>query len=160
MVRRTGLSRSTIGRIWRRFDLKPHRAEGFAISTVPLFVEKVVEVVGLYHTLPERAVVLCVDEKNRMQALDRSPPVLPMMPGTPERASHDYVRHGATSRGHLPLAGESPRSTSPAALSSASCTAATAQPRSPASSPASTGRYPRGWTSTWPATTTPRIRPR
>jgi transposase len=97
MAQRSGLSRSTIGRIWRDFGLKPHRSETFKLSTDPLFVEKVVDVVGLYHNPPERAVVLCVDEKSQVQALDRSQPVLPMMPGMPERRSHDYVRHGITS---------------------------------------------------------------
>lgn len=92
MAERTGLSKSTVGRIWRRFDLKPHRADTFKISTDPLFVEKVVDVVGLYHHPPERAVVLCVDEKSQMQALDRPQPVLPMMPGMPERRTHDYTR--------------------------------------------------------------------
>jgi transposase len=97
MAERTGLSKSTIGRIWRRFELKPHLVDGFKLSTDPLFVEKVVDVVGLYHHPPERAVVLCVDEKSQMQALDRSQPVLPMMPGMPERRTHDYARHGTTS---------------------------------------------------------------
>jgi transposase len=97
MARRSGLSESTIGRIWRAFDLKPHRTTTFKLSTDPLFVEKVVDVVGLYHDPPERAVVLCVDEKSQIQALDRSQPVLPMMPGMPERRTHDYVRHGITS---------------------------------------------------------------
>ena len=97
MARRSGLSKSTVGRIWRKFDLKPHLADGFKLSTDPMFVEKVVDVVGLYHNPPERAVVLCVDEKSGTQALDRSQPVLPMMPGMPERRSHDYVRHGTTS---------------------------------------------------------------
>jgi transposase len=97
MADKSGLSKSTIGRIWRDFGLKPHRAETFKLSTDPLFVEKVVDVVGLYHNPPERAVVLCVDEKSQIQALDRSQPVLPMMPGTPERRSHDYVRNGITS---------------------------------------------------------------
>lgn len=97
MAERTGLSKSTIGRIWRRFELKPHLVDGFKLSTDPLFVEKVVDVVGLYHNPPERAVVLCVDEKSQMQALDRSQPVLPMMPGMPERRTHDYARHGTTS---------------------------------------------------------------
>jgi transposase len=97
MARRSGLSESTIGRIWRKFELKPHLTDGFKLSTDPLFVEKVVDVVGLYHNPPERAVVLCVDEKSQMQALDRSQPVLPMMPGMPERRSHDYARHGTTS---------------------------------------------------------------
>jgi transposase len=97
MGARTGLSKSTIGRIWKKFDLKPHLQESFKLSTDPLFVEKVVDVVGLYHNPPERAVVLCVDEKSQIQALDRSQPVLPMMPGMPERRTHDYYRHGITS---------------------------------------------------------------
>jgi len=97
MAQRSGLSRSTIGRIWRDFGLKPHQADTFKLSTDPLFVDKVVDVVGLYHNPPERAVVLCVDEKSQIQALDRSQPVLPMMPGMPERRSHDYVRNGITS---------------------------------------------------------------
>jgi transposase len=97
MANRSGLSRSTIGRIWRDFNLKPHRTDAFKLSTDPLFVEKVVDVVGLYHNPPERAVVLCTDEKSQVQALDRSQPVLPMMPGMPERRTHDYVRHGTTS---------------------------------------------------------------
>jgi transposase len=97
MAQRSGLSKSTVGRIWRDFGLKPHRAETFKLSTDPLFVEKVVDVVGLYHNPPERAVVLCVDEKSQIQALDRSQPVLPMMPGMPEHRTHDYVRNGITS---------------------------------------------------------------
>src|SRR5580700_527117 len=97
MARRSGLSESTIGRIWRKFELRPHLADGFKLSTDPLFIEKVLDVVGLYHNPPERAVVLCVDEKSGMQALDRSQPVLPMMPGVPERRSHDYHRAGVTS---------------------------------------------------------------
>jgi transposase len=97
MAARTGLSRSTIGRIWRRFELKPHVQDFFKLSTDPQFVDKVVDVVGLYHHPPEAAVVLCVDEKSGMQALDRSQPVLPMMPGMPERRTHDYIRHGTSS---------------------------------------------------------------
>jgi len=97
MARRSGLSKSTIGRIWRKFDLKPHLTDGFKLSSDPLFVEKVVDVVGLYHDPPEKAVVLCVDEKSQIQALDRSHPVLPMMPGMPERRTHDYSRNGITS---------------------------------------------------------------
>jgi transposase len=97
MADKTGLSKSTIGRIWRKFELKPHLTDGFTLSTDPLFVEKVVDVVGLYHNPPEKAVVLCVDEKSGMQALDRSHPVLPMMPGMPQRRTHDDVRHGVTS---------------------------------------------------------------
>ena len=96
MAERSGLSKSTIGRIWQDFGLKPHLTDTFKLSTDPLFVEKVVDVVGLYHNPPERAVVLCTDEKSQVQALDRSQPVLPMMPGMPERRSHDYIRHGIT----------------------------------------------------------------
>ncbi|ROP33919.1 DDE superfamily endonuclease [Couchioplanes caeruleus] len=97
MAEKSGLSKSTIGRIWRDFGLKPHRAETFKLSTDPQFIEKVVDVVGLYHHPPERAVVLCVDEKSQIQALNRSQPVLPMMPGMPERRTHDYHRNGITS---------------------------------------------------------------
>ena len=92
-----GCRKSTIGRIWKAFELKPHRADGFKLSTDPLFVEKVYDVVGLYLDPPESAVVLCVDEKSQVQALDRSQPALPMMPGMPEKRTHDYVRHGITS---------------------------------------------------------------
>ena len=97
MAARSGLSKSTIGRIWGKFDLKPHVVDGFKLSTDPQFVDKIVDVVGLYHNPPEKAVVLCVDEKSQIQALDRSQPVLPMMPGMPERRTHDYFRHGVTS---------------------------------------------------------------
>jgi transposase len=97
MAARSGLSRSTVGRIWRNFGLKPHLADTFKLSTDPLFVDKVVDIVGLYHHPPERAVVLCVDEKSQIQALDRSQPVLPMMPGMPERRTHDDARNGITS---------------------------------------------------------------
>jgi transposase len=97
MATRSGLSRSTIGRIWRSFGLKPHLADTFKLSTDPLVVEKVVDVVGLYHHPPQRAVVLCVDEKSQIQAPDRSQPVLPMLPGTPERRTHDDQRNGITS---------------------------------------------------------------
>ncbi len=96
MAERSGLSRSTIGRIWRKFDLKPHLTGTFKLSFDPFFVEKVVDVAGLYHNPPEKAVVLCVDGKSGIQALDRSQPVLPMMPGVPERRSHDYTRHETT----------------------------------------------------------------
>jgi transposase/transposase-like protein len=97
MAERTGLSKSTIGRIWKAFELKPHRAETFKLSNDPLFVDKVFDVVGLYLNPPEAAVVLCVDEKSQVQALARSQPAFPMMPGMPERRTHDYVRHGVTS---------------------------------------------------------------
>jgi len=96
MAAETGLSRSRIGRIWREFRLKPHLGDTFKLSSDPLFIEKVRDVVGLYLDPPERALVLCVDEKSGIQALDRSAPVLPMMPGMPERRTHDYVRSGTT----------------------------------------------------------------
>ena len=97
MAKRRRLSKSTIGRIWKAFDLKPHQADTFKLSTDPLFVEKVFDVVGLYLNPPEGAVVLCVDEKSQVQALARSQPAFPMMPGMPERRTHDYLRHGTTS---------------------------------------------------------------
>jgi transposase len=83
-------------RIWRAFGLQPHRAETFKLSTDPLFIEKVRDIVGLYLNPPDRALVLCVDEKSQIQALDRTQPILPMMPGVPERRTHDYSRHGTT----------------------------------------------------------------
>lgn len=97
MAERSGLSKSTIGRIWRAFGLQPHRAETFKLSTDPLFVEKVYDIVGLYLNPPEAAVVLCVDETSQVQALARSQPAFPMMPGMCEKRSHDYLRHGTTS---------------------------------------------------------------
>jgi transposase len=96
MAAEAGLSESTVGRIWRAFGLKPHLVDGFKLSTDPLFIEKVRDVVGLYLDPPERALVLSVDEKSGIQALDRSSPVLPMMPGMPERRTHDYARSGTT----------------------------------------------------------------
>jgi transposase len=97
MAAATGLSRATIHRIWQTFGLQPHRAETFKLSTDPLFVEKTRDVVGLYMAPPDRAIVLCVDEKSQVQALDRTQPIFPMRPGVPERHSHDYRRHGTTS---------------------------------------------------------------
>jgi transposase len=97
MAKRSGLSKSSIGRIWRAFELKPHRVDGFKLSNDPLFVDKVFDIVGLYLNPPEAAVVLCVDEKSQVQALARSQPAFPMMPGMPEKRTHDYVRHGTTS---------------------------------------------------------------
>jgi transposase len=97
MARATGYAPSTIHRIWKAFALQPHRSETFKLSTDPLFVEKVRDIVGLYLAPPERALVLCVDEKSQIQALDRSQPLLPMRPGQPERRTHDYKRHGTTS---------------------------------------------------------------
>jgi transposase len=96
MAKQMGLSQSTVSRIWRAFGLQPHRAETFKLSTDPYFVDKVHDVVGLYLDPPERALVFCVDEKSQIQALDRSQPVLPMMPGVPQRLTHDYVRAGTT----------------------------------------------------------------
>ena len=97
MARATGYAPSTIHRIWKAFGLQPHRSETFKLSTDPLFVEKVRDIVGLYLAPPDRALVLCVDEKSQIQALDRTQPLLPMRPGQPERRSHDYTRHGTTS---------------------------------------------------------------
>jgi transposase len=97
MAERSGLSASTIGRIWKTFELKPHRTDGFKLSNDPLFVDKVFDVVGLYLNPPDGAVVYCVDEKSQVQALARSQPAFPMMPYMPERRTHDYVRHGTTS---------------------------------------------------------------
>lgn len=97
MARASGLSVSTVQRIWRAFGLQPHRSETFKLSTDPLFVEKVRDVVGLYVAPPAHALVLCVDEKSQIQALDRSQPLLPMRPGQVERRTHDYTRHGTTS---------------------------------------------------------------
>lgn len=97
MAKATGLSQSTITRVWQAFGLKPHRAETFKLSTDPLFVEKVRDVVGLYLNPPDRAIVLCVDEKSQVQALDRTQPLLPLQPGQAERHTHDYARHGTTS---------------------------------------------------------------
>lgn len=97
MAQATGLSQSAISRIWRAFGLKPHRADTFKLSTDPFFVEKVRDVVGLYLAPPEKAIVLSVDEKSQVQALDRTQPLLPMTPGQAERGTHDYVRHGTTS---------------------------------------------------------------
>lgn len=97
MAKATGVSISTVHRIWRAFSLQPHRTETFKLSKDPLFVEKVRDIVGLYLDPPERALVLCVDEKTQIQALDRTQPLLPMRPGQVERRTHDYERHGTTS---------------------------------------------------------------
>lgn len=97
LARETGLSQTTVRRIWGAFGLQPHRSETFKLSKDPNFVEKVIDICGLYLAPPDRAVVLCVDEKSQIQALDRSQPLLPMRPGQVERRTHDYVRHGTTS---------------------------------------------------------------
>ncbi|MDQ3769252.1 MAG: IS630 family transposase [Actinomycetota bacterium] len=97
MAAEVGLSQTAVSRIWRAFGLQPHRQETWKLSRDPQFVAKVRDVVGLYLDPPERAVVLCVDEKSQIQALDRTAPILPMLPGTPERATHDYRRSGTSS---------------------------------------------------------------
>jgi transposase len=97
MARATGMSQTAISRIWRSFGLQPHRAETFKLSEDPYFIEKVRDVVGLYMAPPQHAIVLCVDEKSQVQALDRTQPLLPMRPGQAERRTHDYVRYGTTS---------------------------------------------------------------
>lgn len=96
MARRVGMSQSAISRIWRAFALQPHRTETFKLSADPLFIEKVRDIVGLYLDPPDGALVLCVDEKSGIQALDRTSPLLPMRPGQVERRTHDYSRHGTT----------------------------------------------------------------
>jgi transposase len=97
MAEHLGLSQSMVSRVWRAFGLAPHKQDSWKLSKDPLFVAKVRDVVGLYLDPPERALVLCVDEKTQIQALNRTAPVFPMLPGTPARATHDYVRHGTSS---------------------------------------------------------------
>jgi len=96
LARQLGISRMMVQRVWQRYQLQPHRVEKFKISNDPRFEEKVRDVVGLYLNPPERALVLCVDEKSQIQALDRTAPILPLRPGLPERQTHDYKRHGTT----------------------------------------------------------------
>jgi transposase len=96
MASATGMSQTAVSKIWRAFGLKPHRVEDFKLSPDPLFIDKVRDVVGLYLNPPDAAVVLCVDEKTQVQALDRSAPILPLLPGTPARQTHDYKRNGVT----------------------------------------------------------------
>src|SRR5499433_2033728 len=97
MAKRSGLSQTAVSRIWRAFGLQPHRRETFKLSKDPLFIDKVRDIVGLYLHPPDKALVLCADEKSQIQALDRTQPLLPMRPGQAERRTHDYVRHGTTS---------------------------------------------------------------
>ena len=97
MAAAAGLNQTAVSRIWRAFGLQPHRVEHFKLSKDPQFVEKIRDVVGLYLDPPERAIVLCLGEKSQIQALDRSQPIVPLLPGVPERQSHDYQRHGTTS---------------------------------------------------------------
>ena len=96
MASQADLSASSVSRIWRAFGLQPHRQETFKLSSDPLFVDKVRDIVGLYMDPPVKAMVLCVDEKSQIQALDRTQPILPLAPGVPERRTHDYMRHGTT----------------------------------------------------------------
>jgi transposase len=96
MARASGISTSSVQRIWRAFGLQPHRAETFKLSNDPLFIDKVRDIVGLYMSPPDHALVLCVDEKSQIQALDRTQPLLPLRPGQVERRTHDYKRHGTT----------------------------------------------------------------
>jgi transposase len=97
MAKASGLGRTTIQQIWRAFGLQPHRTETFKLSTDPLLIEKVRDIVGLYMNPPDHALVFCVDEKSQIQALDRTQPLLPLRPGQLERRTHDYKRHGTTS---------------------------------------------------------------
>jgi transposase len=97
MAEKAGLSQTAIVRIWHAFGLQPHRVENFKLSKDPQFVEKVRDIIGLYLNPPDRAIVLCVDEKSQVQALNRTQPILPLAPGVPARQSHDYERHGVTS---------------------------------------------------------------
>ena len=125
MARHSGISTSSVGRIWRAFGLQPHRVETFKVSTDPLFVDKVRDIVGLYLNPPDRALVLCVDEKSQIQALDRTQPLLPMRPGQVERRSHDYE---VTAPPRC-----SPLWISPPAMSSAAATNVTARSNSASS---------------------------
>lgn len=97
MAEKSGLSASTIGRIWKAFGLKPHLEDGFELFNDPFFVDKVCDIIGLHLDPPGSAVVLSVEEKSQVRALSRSQPAFPMMPGMPEKCTHDYARHGTTS---------------------------------------------------------------
>jgi transposase len=97
MAEHTGMTQTAVSRIWRAFGLKPHKVDYWKLSTGPNFIDKLYDVVGLYLNPPERAIVLCADEKSNIQALDRSAPVLPMMPADPARQTHDYIRNGTSS---------------------------------------------------------------
>ena len=97
MAKEAGISEHSVLRIWRAFGLKPHRVDSFKFSADPMFVEKVRDIVSLYLNPPDKAIVLCVDEKSQTQALERSQSILPLRPGLPERPTHDYVRHGTLS---------------------------------------------------------------
>src|SRR4051812_30238440 len=134
MASEVGLTQSAVHRIWKAFGLAPHRQDTWKLSKDPLFIDKVRDVVGLYLNPPERAVVLCVDEKSQIQALDRSAPILPMLPGVPQRATTTTSAPG-------PPASTPPWTWTPA-RSSAACTAATARSSSSSSCRPSTARFP------------------
>lgn len=153
MAKASGLSVSTVQRVWRAFGLQPHRMETFKLSSDPNFVAKVRDVVGLYVSPPEHAIVLCVDEKSQIQALDRSQPMLPMRPGQAARRSHDYKRHGTTSL-------FAPPSMLRPDGSLASATGSIAPPSSASSSTRSKQACRPSSTFTWSWTITPRTRRR
>ena len=148
MAAALGMSQSAISRIWRAFGLKPHLVESFKLSPDPQFIDKVRDVAGLYLNPPDAAVVLCVDEKTQIQALDRTAPTVPMMPGVPARQTHDYIRHGTTNLY--------------AALDVASgcviteMTPGTGLGSSSSSSPSSTAAFPVNWRCMSCSTTSPR----
>ena len=146
MARATGMSQTASSRIWRAFGLKPHLVQTWKLSTDPQFIDKVRDIVGLYLDPPQAALVLCVDEKSQIQALDRTAPSLPLLPTTPARRTHDYVRNGTTAC--------SPRWMWSRARSSRQPTAATVTRSSSSSLGPSTAACRRGWTCTWSATTT------
>ncbi len=151
MAEASGLSDTTVLRIWRAFGLQPHRSDTFKLSTDPQLIEKVRDIVGLYLNRPEGALVLCTDEKSQIQALDRTQPIFRMRPGSPELRSHDYRRHGTTSL--------LPPSMSRRAKSSAKPIVAFEPSSFAVSSIASQARFPPTWTSIWCLTTTARTRP-
>lgn len=109
MAKASGVSPASVHRIWQAFSLQPHRVETFKFSSDPQFVEKVRDIVGLYLAPPERALVLCVDEKSQIQALDRTRPLLPLRPGQVERRTYDYERHGTTTLFAASLRRQTPR---------------------------------------------------
>jgi transposase len=164
MAKHLGMSQSTVSRVWRAFGLAPHKQDSWKLSKDPLFVAKVRDVVGLYLNPPERALVLCVDEKTQIQALNRTAPVFPMLPGSPARASHDYVRHGTSSLyAALDLASgkvqaSTPRWTSPAARSSDRCMPDIGPASSCHNCARSTPKSPPISMSTWSSTTPPHTR--
>src|SRR4029453_9229710 len=152
MAAEVGLNQTAVHRIWKAFGLQPHRSEPWKLSKDPQFIEKVRDVVGLYLNPPERAAVLCGEKKSQIQALDRTAPILPMLPGVPERATHDYKRSGTSV--------STPRWTSPPARRSAACTAATGRSSSSSSCRRSTAKSRTTSTCTSCSTTAQRTRRR